>query len=281
MKVTLKLLLAAVVLAGVQAQGNKKLNEGDVCYVKYQAGKYMADGNKCDNSKKLDCNYNIADEGSTSDPIAGFCGKMTCFGSNSNQPPGEGTHRVTICHRTCSEKNPWVRITIDEDAWDGAGCGHQQHKVYEDCNMENKDITKWMMGLQPRDYLIKRHGTRADVRAMIAANNVGLSNQQINSLEKDYWRYWEPACPFVRGSACCDWDSGECCGDGRHNAPKTAGAHGDPHIKRWDRKKFMWNGECDLVLVKSNHVGMDNKQLDLHIRTTITDHWSSIDSAVM
>lgn len=278
MKVTLQLFLTAVGFASVQAGGGNKLQEHEVCYVEYHAGKYQAYGAQCDNSQKLDCVYHIADDGTTNDPIAGMCENTDCYGSNSNQPPGEGTYRVTICHRTCSENNPWVRITIDEDAWDGAGCGHKQHKVYEDCNMENKDITAWRMGLQPQDYLIKRHGTRDHVRAVLEANNPG---GDITTLEKDYWRYWEPACPFVRGDACCDWDSGECCGDGRHYAAKIASIHGDPHVKRWDRKTFQWHGECDMVLVQSEGISPDNKKLDLHVRTTITDHWSSVSSAVM
>ncbi len=59
--------------------------------------------------------------------LAGVCESEGCIGKkvpgncNGNNPPSDGTcaaetERVTICHRTCSEKNPWVRITIDENA---------------------------------------------------------------------------------------------------------------------------------------------------------------------
>jgi cysteine-rich repeat protein len=38
--------------------------------------------------------------------------------------------------------------------------------------------------------------------------------------EKNYWKYWEPACPYVRGTDCCKWvgdgsgtTENTCCGD--------------------------------------------------------------------
>ena len=53
----------------------------------------------------------------------GVCEKDSCGGYNGGKgnqvDSGVGTQRVTICHRTCSTTNPWVRITIDDDAWDG------------------------------------------------------------------------------------------------------------------------------------------------------------------
>jgi hypothetical protein len=53
-----------------------------------------------------------------------------------------------------------------------------------------------------------------------------------------------------------------------------------PHIKHWKRKSFDFHGECDLVLLHSDHVN-GNKVLDLHIRTTIADFFSSIEVAVL
>jgi hypothetical protein len=60
----------------------------------------------------------------------------------------------------------------------------------------------------------------------------------------------------------------------------TGGSFGDPHIKRWNRKTFDFHGECDLVLVHSDHVNGEDP-LDLHIRTTIQGHWSSVTSAAL
>jgi hypothetical protein len=98
----------------------------------------------------------------------GICAEETCAGqSDPDNLDDQGTQRVTICHRTCSETNPWVRITIDDDAWGGDGAsqclgGHQrEHDVLEDCNLENKDINVW--GPPYKDYLIKWHGTRTSV----------------------------------------------------------------------------------------------------------------------
>ena len=144
-------------------------------------------------------------------PINGTCASTTCLGKKvpgncgtSNGPNdqcNQTTERVTICHRTCSEKNPWVRITIDDDAWDGDGCGHmREHHVEIDC--KNKaPWTAW--GPNRSDYLIKFHGSRDHVRTI---NNFNMAE------EKAYWRYWEPACPYVRQDKCCDWSLGSCCG---------------------------------------------------------------------
>ena len=143
--------------------------------------------------------------------IQGVCKSETCLGTNIptncngnnlNDPAcNSATVRVTICHRTCSAHNPWVRITIDNNAWDGAGCGHQQHDVEDDC--KNKaPWTAW--GVNRRDYLIKWHGTRD----FVAQNRTPAE-------VKAYWRQWEPACPYVRSGKCCSWTdpSNPCCGE--------------------------------------------------------------------
>jgi len=116
----------------------------------------------------------------------GTCVPSTCSGKQK-EDKGEESHRVTICHRTCSEKNPWVRITISDNAWK-EGCGHQEHTV-DTCN--GKDPTKW--GENQQDYLLKDHGTK-------------------DSNDKEYWKYWNRACPYVRGEACCDREEESCCG---------------------------------------------------------------------
>jgi hypothetical protein len=146
--------------------------------------------------------------------ITGTCQPELCLGKkvpgncNGNNPKDDEcvatTERVTICHRTCSETNPWVRITIDEDAWDGEGCGHQQHDVRDECS-NKAPWTAW--GRNRKDYLIKRHGTRAEVATALGNNNAA---------EKAYWKKWEHACPYVRNGNCCSWDPADgnpCCGD--------------------------------------------------------------------
>jgi hypothetical protein len=151
--------------------------------------------------------------------LEGFCEPQACAG---NKIPGScigngnaldascnsATKRVTICHRTCSETNPWVRITIDDSAWNGQGCGHQfQHDIRDECR-NKAPWTAW--GNHYTDYLLKEHGTRADVAAKF--KNMAQ--------EKAYWKKWERACPSVRNGECCDWNDPDnlCCGD----APGTA-----------------------------------------------------------
>ena len=112
----------------------------------------------------------------------------------------------------------WVRITIDDDAWNGtdaSGCGHSlQHEVDVEC--ENKATgpgDAW--GQNRKDYLIKWHGTREEVRTQ---NGFTANSPE----EKAYWKNWERACPYVRNGACCDWDApeeyGGCCGDSSPNS---------------------------------------------------------------
>jgi hypothetical protein len=43
---------------------------------------------------------------------------------------------------------------------------------------------------------------------------------------------------------------------------------------------FQFHGECDLVLVHSDHVNGD-KKLDVHVRTVIHEWWSQIESAAL
>ena len=141
----------------------------------------------------------------------GICGPIECTGKANVDKPhphdDQATDRVTICHRTCSPTNPWVRITIDKDAWGTtyrgdedngtSGCGHKlQHDVLEDCNRD--DYTPWAPWF--KDYLIKDHGKKD-----------GDYGETYNNA---YWREWEPACPYVRNGACCDPDTWVDRGDG-------------------------------------------------------------------
>jgi len=149
-----------------------------------------------------------------SDTYSGTCVPKKCFAqSNVDDEQERGSHRVTICHRTCSEKNPWVRITIDNNAFNDNGCGHQIHNVNETCT--GKNFSKW--GGFNKDYVIRDHGG--------SKNTLALSNNWTKAEEKTYWRKWERACPFVRNGNCCDETAGECCG-----IPKPPPPPGTPNI---------------------------------------------------
>jgi hypothetical protein len=65
------------------------------------------------------------------------------------------------------------------------------------------------------------------------------------------------------------------CGDNH-----SGGGGGDPHIKRWNRKHFSFHGECDLVMLHSDEFHK-YAGLDLHVRTTINDWYSYVESAAL
>ena len=134
------------------------------------------------------------------DVADGSCQIADCNGQNNNNNIGnipDTSIRVTICHRTCSETNPWIRMTIDSNAWNGSiydVCGHQNDWVNGTCPGVN--MSKW--GPHDRDYILKWHGEKK------------LYNSS-------YWDIWEPSCPYARSAralddSCCDWAAGECCG---------------------------------------------------------------------
>ena len=58
------------------------------------------------------------------------------------------------------------------------------------------------------------------------------------------------------------------------------GCGGDPHVQRWNGDRYYFNGEGDIVLF--NSPDFDNgKGLDVHIRTTIEDWYSFIESTAV
>ncbi|KAL7564683.1 hypothetical protein ACA910_021238 [Epithemia clementina (nom. ined.)] len=61
---------------------------------------------------------------------------------------------------------------------------------------------------------------------------------------------------------------------------KSGGGGGDPHFKLWNRDRYMFHGECDLVLVKNDHFA-NGLGLDLHLRTTINTFYSFIEAAAL
>jgi hypothetical protein len=182
------------------------------------------------------CTLDYDDDGITLLP--GTCVLEKCNGyadpdSLDYNADNEATVRVTICHRTCSATNPWVRITIDDDAWADLGnaCeagGHKrEHNVTIDCKtkiqksaddngISFEEARTRIWGPNDADYLIKAHGTREAVRLnndwpAVTVNNGGKATY--GAAEKDYWGYWERACPYVRHGQCCGTEElGACCG---------------------------------------------------------------------
>jgi len=253
----------------------------------------------------LACNFQLADDGQVPDgePIHGTCEPKSCMGSNSRAHPETSSHRITICHRTCSPTNPWVRITIDDDAWAGTElCGHGvQHDIEQDCNGRT-DWTPW--GDETHDHVLRDHGTRGSgSREYVNYLNGWESN---SAEEKEYWKKWEKACPYVRNGACCDIAAGECCTGSTETtttttapppetttetttvappanteAPNTqGGGGGDPHFQRWGQEHDSFHGECDLVMIHSDEFH-NGAGFDLQARTKIQDYFSYIESMAM
>jgi hypothetical protein len=250
--------------------------------------------------------------------IAGTCALSQCEGYDDtdgidvdNLPVGEdpGTRRVTICHRTCSQNNPWVRITIDYHAFeaDNGACtedgnDHTRHDVAQDCNGYSGDYEPW--GYRTEDYLIRYHGSRAEV----ATNWTNGGTFEGFDSEMDYWAYWERACPSVRANkpnGCCSGE--DCCGyvaptpdttptppitpndpptpvppptDENSPPSPTPGSNGDPHFKTWKNEHYEYHGQCDMVLTKDANFA-SGLGLDIQIRTKMVRFWSYIRNAAV
>ena len=189
---------------GLTALANNSLREGDSCTCRYGTEDGFGgvfhyfespnNGGKCTGGGDLIC-VTEEDDGTVGVDFNGVCKSAACFASLDDN---EG--KVTICHRTCSETNPWVRITVDASAWSEEG-GHCGHSV-DQCNKD--DTSAW--GNYQSDYVLKNHGTRAQVAAMLNDDTEAIAA---------YWKEWEPACPAVRNGQCCTFDSEygyTCCG---------------------------------------------------------------------
>ena len=62
---------------------------------------------------------------------------------------------------------------------------------------------------------------------------------------------------------------------------KSGGGGGDPHIRRWNRERSTFHGECDMVMVHSNAFH-NNAGFDLHARAVMMDDlYSYFDSAAL
>jgi hypothetical protein len=70
------------------------------------------------------------------------------------------------------------------------------------------------------------------------------------------------------------------CDDGPIILSKQGGGGGDPHFQRWDHHHESFHGECDLVMLHSDSFH-DGAGLDLHVRTTIEDYFSYIETAAI
>jgi hypothetical protein len=138
---------------------------------------------KCTDGGDLVC-LTENDDGIFNEDFPGTCKTAKCV-----KPQEDDDGKITICHRTCSENNPWVRITIDSSAWADHSCGH----TTETCT--GIDRSYW--GDFQGDYIIKEHGTRDEVAASL--------NNDVEAI-KAYWKEWEPGCPSVRNGQCCHFD---------------------------------------------------------------------------
>ena len=214
----------------------------------------------------LDCNYHIdtEDHGPSTPIVHGTCTQLNCHGNNGQKNPGDGSHRLTICHRTCSQTNPWVRITIDKSAWDESQSGECKHgplhNIEDECSKYGPDWTAW--GVHRHDYIIKDHGIKKDWRQWATwkgeTNFMAADDAHATAMEKEYWKCkfwlhhgeslfescradisltvlcstdWEPACPYVRHGDCCyetdeEGFPADCCGADTFTT-KIAGVGGD------------------------------------------------------
>ena len=57
---------------------------------------------------------------------------MAALPAGATPKDADGEHKVTICHVTNSETNPYVMITVDVAAWDGHGANDHTHHVSKD-----------------------------------------------------------------------------------------------------------------------------------------------------
>lgn len=57
-------------------------------------------------------------------------------------------------------------------------------------------------------------------------------------------------------------------------------SNGDPHFNTWSGEKYDYHGECDLVLLKNEDFS-DGLGMRVHIRTSIRNDWSFIESAAL
>ena len=188
-------ILSLVAMTTLVNAGNGDLDEP--CEVEYN----QSSGHYQDVSRYgyLKCNTGLMcvtdfDTGVPGAIFMGTCQPLQCFGGGPT--PASSTERITICHRACSETNPWVRITIDKSAWDDSiTCKHGQH-TRNTCG--DKNFTLW--GDEEYDYVLMDHGSRDDVLLQFGGDNTAANA---------YWDSWEPACPFVRNGACCT--GSKCC----------------------------------------------------------------------
>jgi len=213
---------------------------------------------------------------------------------DAQQPVNSATHRVTICHRTCSETNPWNRQTIDLSAWEDTGNNKHSSHTIDKCNgIDDKEA---VFGPHTSDYMIEDHGSRDQIEAKFEndAEYMGFASASA------YWAYWEPTCNFQQANDCCVVDGSweHCCGvepttsaptkaptideetESQPPAPAPTGSLGDPHFRTWKNEHFEYHGQCDLVLAKDKTFA-NGLGIDVHIRTKLIRFWSYIKQAAI
>ena len=126
---------------------------------------------------------------------------------------GAAADKVTICHATSSEKNPYVMITVSTNAWDGEGKNDHKHHDGDALAVNDTCPDGNGPGGGPGDEVTLCHVTGSETNRVVEIEHISESGLQ-NHLENHPDDY-EP----VNGS--CDLSSGP--------PPPDPNTEGDPN----------------------------------------------------